>query len=62
MIDENQAKVIAENFLRQHNSIIKADKVTLEDERVWVVEVILSTHKMITVKVNAKTGQILGYQ
>ena len=60
LIDENQAKQIAENFLQQHYSILKT-RARLEDE-VWLVKVSVSPERTIEVKVNAKTGWILGFQ
>jgi hypothetical protein len=61
IIDENQARQIAENFLQQHHSIIKIKQAVLEDE-VWLVEVLVApSNRTIKIKVNAKTGWIQGY-
>ena len=60
LIDENQAKQIAENFLQQHHSILKT-RAKLEDG-VWSVKIRVSPERTIEVKVNAKTGWILGFQ
>jgi len=62
-IEATQAEEIAIKFLRQHYSVIKAEKSVLEDgERVWMIDVLASSfdnQKKIEVKVNARTGMIV---
>ena len=62
-IEATQAEEIAIKFLRQHYSVIKAEKSVLEDgERVWMIDVLASSfdnQKKIGVKVNARTGMIV---
>ncbi|TLX80415.1 MAG: PepSY domain-containing protein [Thaumarchaeota archaeon] len=65
-ISEQQAEKVAREFLQQQYSMIMVEKTFLEDEeRVWVVEVLASLYddkRKINVKVNARTGSILGWQ
>ena len=65
-ISEQQAEKVAREFLQQQYSMILVEKTFLEDEgRVWVVEVLASLYddkRKINVKVNARTGSILGWQ
>ena len=62
-IEVREAEEIAIKFLRQHYSVIKAEKSVLEDgERVWMIDVLASSfdnQKKIEVKVNARTGMIV---
>lgn len=63
LIDENQAKETAKNFLQQHYSVNKIERTVLKDG-VWIVDVLVSVPntRIINVKINAKTGFILGWQ
>jgi uncharacterized membrane protein YkoI len=65
-IEVKQAEKIASEFLRQKYSNIIVEKSVLEDDgRVWLVEVSVSLfdkEKKITVRVNARTGSILGWE
>jgi len=65
-MSEQQAEKVAREFLQQQYSMILVEKTFLEDEgRVWVVEVLASLYddkRKINVKVNARTGSILGWQ
>ena len=65
-MSEQQAEKVAREFLQQQYSMIMVEKTFLEDEgRVWVVEVLASLYddkRKINVKVNARTGSILGWQ
>jgi len=65
-ISEQQAEKVAREFLQQQYSMIMVEKTFLEDEgRVWVVEALASLYddkRKINVKVNARTGSILGWQ
>ena len=62
-IEARQAEEIAVKFLRQHYSVIKAEKSVLgAGERVWTIDVLASSYdnqKKIEVKVNARTGMIV---
>ena len=62
-IEVREAEEIAIKFLRQHYSVIKAEKSVLGDgERVWMIDVLASSfdnQKKIEVKVNARTGMIV---
>lgn len=62
-LDSKQAQELAIRFLEQHHSTIKTENVTLEDG-VWIVEVLVSAphNRKFRVKVNAKTGYVLGWQ
>ena len=61
-VDEKETKNIAVDFLQQHYSIIRVEKPVFE-KNAWVVEVLVSSpnRKAFQVKVNAKTGHIIGY-
>ena len=65
-ISEQQSEKVAREFLQQQYSMIQVEKSVLEDEgRVWVVDVLTSSfdnQRKIKVKVNARTGSILGWQ
>jgi len=64
-IEVREAEEIAIKFLRQHYSVIKAEKSVLGDgERVWMIDVLASSfdnQKKIEVKVNAMTGMIVDW-
>jgi len=64
-IEAREAEEIAIKFLRQHYSVIKAEKSVLGDgERVWMIDVLASSfdnQKKIEVKVNAMTGMIVDW-
>lgn len=62
IIDANQAKEIARNFLQQHYSVVKVEK-PVERDGVWIVKVTVSSPmgKEFEIKVNSKTGYILGF-
>lgn len=60
-VSSQQAEEKAVEFLRQHHSVIKVEKSVLK-EGVWAVEVLVSSHgQRFIVKVDAKTGLILGF-
>lgn len=61
-IDKSQARSMAENFLQQHHSIIKVEKLGLQNN-VWLVEVHVSSpcSKKFQVQINAKTGLVMGF-
>lgn len=61
-IDAGRAKEIAENFLRQHYSVISIGRPNLVGD-FWVVDVLVSssTRRKFEVRVNATTGQVEGF-
>lgn len=65
-MEAKRAEEIAIEFLQQNYSIIKIEKSFLEDdERTWIIDIVVSSfdkEKNMTVKVNARTGLIQGYQ
>ena len=61
IIGEGMASKIAEEFVQQHHSIIKIEKPVLKDE-IWHVAVsAYPPNKTFQVKINAKTGYIMGF-
>ena len=61
IIGEGMASKIAEEFVQQHHSVLKIEKPVLEDE-VWHVPVFVHpSSKTFQVKINAKTGYIMGF-
>jgi uncharacterized membrane protein YkoI len=54
---------IAVEFLQHHHSGGRVEKAAIEDG-VWVVQVLISSPKSrkFKVKINAKTGYVLGWQ
>ncbi|HJU14453.1 MAG TPA: hypothetical protein VJ792_08380 [Candidatus Nitrosotalea sp.] len=62
VIDSKAANDIAVGFLQQYHSVVKIIKSSLEDG-IWTVEVLVSSSsfKKFHVKVNAKTGQVIGF-
>ena len=61
VVSSQEAQVKAVEFLQQHHSVIKVEKSVLK-KGVWAVEVLVSSHgQRFIVKVNAKTGLILGF-
>lgn len=62
IIDKNSARQRAENFLQQHYSVVKTQRVVLEDG-IWSVDVLVSpSDRTINVQINSRTGSIVGYQ
>lgn len=63
IIDDRLASNIAVEFLQQYNSVIKAEKPVIEKEGNWLVTVTISAPipKKFEVKINAKTGFVMGY-
>ncbi len=65
-MEARQTEEITIEFLRQQHSMIKVEKSVMEDDgRVWLVEALASSfdkEKKITVKVNARTGLVLGWK
>lgn len=61
-VDENKARIIAENFLQQHHSIIKVEKSDLQND-VWLVKVHVSSphDRKFQVQINAHTGLVVGF-
>ncbi|MGI0088469.1 MAG: hypothetical protein ACREBI_11020 [Nitrosotalea sp.] len=61
-INKSHAVIIATRFLEQHQSDISSIDAVLEGD-VWVVALTVGmiSPKKITVKINAKTGFIIGY-
>ncbi|MDE1829590.1 MAG: PepSY domain-containing protein [Thaumarchaeota archaeon] len=61
LVGEETASRIAEDFVQQHHSIIKREKPVLKDG-VWQVTVFVSSpSKTFQVRINAKTGHIIGF-
>lgn len=65
-IDASKATEIAMRFLMQHHTIFNVGKPALDDNRVWAVEVTVSSlgnsNHVIKVKIDSKTGRIVGLQ
>ncbi|HYL66858.1 MAG TPA: PepSY domain-containing protein [Nitrosopumilaceae archaeon] len=65
-MEAKQAEEIALGFLQQQYSMIKLEKSVLEEDgRTWLVDFLVTSfdkERTITVKVNARTGLILGWQ
>ncbi len=57
-----QAKAIAENFVKQHHSISEVKEPRLEGNT-WLVEIDVSypSFKKFHIRVNAATGQVEGF-
>lgn len=57
-----QAKVVAENFVKQHHSISDVKEPIL-DGNFWMVEIDVSypAFKKFHIKVNSKTGLVEGF-
>lgn len=61
LVREETASRIAEDFVQQHHSIINMEKPVLI-EGVWQVTILVSSpYKTFKVRINAKTGNILGF-
>ena len=62
-IDKKAAEDIAFRFLSQHHSVSGIESTTLEDNS-WLVIVFVSSpqSKKIRVRIDAKSGQVLGWQ
>lgn len=62
VIDSKTANDIAVGFLQQRHSVIKILKTYLDDG-VWTVEVLVSStsFKKFHVKINGKTGHVIGF-
>lgn len=62
IVDEKQAREIAENFLRQNYSIVKIDTPVMQGGE-WIVSVYVSEPKnrKFQVKVNARSGEVSGW-
>jgi len=62
--NSRQAEEIAKDFLSQSYSVIKIEKSVLVDQT-WIVELLVSSYgKDIVkkIKINNKTGHILGFE
>ncbi len=62
IIDSKTANEIAVGFLQQYHSVVKILKTFLDDG-IWTVEVLVtsSSFKKFQVKINARTGQVIGF-
>ena len=62
MIDSKAANEIAVGFLQQYHSVVKIIKTFLENN-VWTVEVMVasSSFRKFQVKINARTGRVIGF-
>ncbi len=65
-IDASKATEIAMGFLMQHHTIFDVRKPVLDDNGVWTVEVTASSlgnsNHIIKVKIDSKTGRIVGLE
>ena len=65
-MEAKQAEEIALGFLQQQYSMIRMEKSVLEEDgRTWLVDFLVKSfdkERTITVKVNARTGLIIGWQ
>lgn len=62
IVDEKKAEEIARNFLQQHHSVIKVEQPVSKDD-IWLVKatVSLPSPREFEIKINSKTGRVLGF-
>ncbi|TLX93897.1 MAG: PepSY domain-containing protein [Thaumarchaeota archaeon] len=62
-MDSKKAEEMATQFLQQHHSVLSIKKINLENG-IWLVEVMVSPFGERTkkVRIDAKTGKIIGWQ
>ncbi|HJU14548.1 MAG TPA: PepSY domain-containing protein [Candidatus Nitrosotalea sp.] len=61
-MEEKEARDIAENFVRQHFSVMKVETPVLKGG-VWHVEVMVSSNdgRSFHLEINARSGRIMGF-